>query len=133
MPHRNSRPTTGRRERGAVAVELAMLLPLLLAMVLFSVQVGMWFYARSIALSAAEEGARTSAARTSSLDAGLTTARQFAAAAGANGLTSVSITGSRSATSTTVHVSGTAVRLVPFLPMTLTVTQSATLPVERLT
>ena len=81
MPHRNSRPTTGRRERGAVAVELAMLLPLLLAMVLFSVQVGMWFYARSIALSAAEEGARTSAARTSSLDAGLTTARQFAAAA----------------------------------------------------
>ena len=46
-------------------------------------------------------------------------------------LAGVTVTGDRTATSTTVTVTGHSVRLVPF--MDVTVSQSATLPVERYT
>ena len=67
----------------------------------------------------------------SSLEAGLSSARSFAADVGGTTLTGVTVTGDRTATSTTVTVIGHSVRLVPF--MDVTVSQSATLPVERYT
>lgn len=112
---------------------MVILLPLVFAVVFVSVQAGLWFYGRSVALAAAEEGARVSAARGSSLPAGITAARQFASAAGGSSLHSVTTTGTRSTTFTTVSVTGTSVRLIPWLPMDLMITQSATMPVERLT
>ena len=48
-----------------------------------------------------------------------------------NTLSTVTVTGDRTAASTTVTVTGHSVRLVPF--MDVTVSQSATLPVERYT
>jgi len=120
-----------REERGASSIEMVLALPIVLTVLFLAVQAGMWFYARSIALAAAQSGARTSAMLNSSLDAGLSSARSFITDVAGTTLTGVSVTGTRTATSTTVTVTGHTVRLVPF--MDLTVAQTATLPVERYT
>lgn len=120
-----------RGERGSASVEMVVALPLVLTVLFLAVQAGTWFHARSIALASAQSGARTSAMLNSSLEAGLSSARSFAADVGGTTLTGVTVTGDRTATSTTVTVTGHSVRLVPF--MDVTVSQSATLPVERYT
>ncbi len=120
-----------RGERGSSSVEMVIALPLVLTVLFLAVQAGTWFHARSIALASAPSGARTSAMLNSSLEAGLSSARSFAADVGGTTLTGVTVTGDRTATSTTVTVTGHSVRLVPF--MDVTVSQSATLPVERYT
>ena len=130
---RRSRSSQGltRGERGSSSVEMVIALPLVLTVLFLAVQAGTWFHARSIALASAQSGARTSAMLNSSLEAGLSSARSFAADVGGTTLTGVTVTGDRTATSTTVTVTGHSVRLVPF--MDVTVSQSATLPVERYT
>ena len=120
-----------RGERGSSSVEMVIALPIVLTVLFLAVQAGTWFHARSIALASAQSGARTSAMLNSSLEAGLSSARSFAADVGGTTLTGVTVTGDRTATSTTVMVTGHSVRLVPF--MDVTVSQSATLPVERYT
>ena len=120
-----------RGERGSSSVEMVIALPIVLTVLFLAVQAGTWFHARSIALASAQSGARTSAMLNSSLEAGLSSARSFAADVGGTTLTGVTVTGDRTATSTTVTVTGLSVRLVPF--MDVTVSQSATLPVERYT
>jgi len=47
-----------RGDRGATSLELAIVTPLLFLLIGTAVQVGLWYHARSIALSAAQEGAR---------------------------------------------------------------------------
>ena len=122
-----------RSDRGSSsATQMALIIPLIFAFVLLAVQTSMWFYARNVALAAAEAGARVSAGRTSSLGEGLAAAEQFASQAGGNTLNGVSVTGSRSAETTTITVVGQAQRLLPAVPIELSVTQSASLPVERL-
>ena len=120
-----------RGERGSSSVEMVIALPIVLTVLFLAVQAGTWFHARSIALASAQSGARTSAMLNSSLEAGLSSARSFAADVGGTTLTGVTVTGDRTATSTTVTVTGHSVRLVPF--MDVTVSQSATLPLERYT
>lgn len=110
---------------------MVLALPIVLTVLFLAVQAGMWFYARSIALAAAQSGARTSAMLGSSLQAGLSDAQSFANGVGGTTLSGVTVTGDRTSTSTTVTVSGQTLRLVPF--MSLTVSQTATLPVERYT
>ena len=120
-----------RGERGSSSVEMVIALPIVLTVLFLAVQAGTWFHARSIALASAQSGARTSAMLNSSLEAGLSSARSFATDVGGTTLTGVTVTGDRTATSTTVTVTGHSIRLVPF--MDVTVSQSATLPVERYT
>ena len=120
-----------RGERGSSSVEMVIALPIVLTVLFLAVQAGTWFHARSIALASAQSGARTSAMLNSTLEAGLSSARSFAADVGGTTLTGVTVTGDRTATSTTVTVTGHSVRLVPF--MDVTVSQSATLPLERYT
>ena len=131
MGRSRSRRHLVREERGSSSVEMVVALPIVLTVLFLAVQAGMWFYARSIALAAAQTGARTSSMLGSSLQAGLSDARSFATDVGETTLTGVTVTGDRSATTTTVTVTGHTVRLVPF--MDLTVSQTAALPVERYT
>lgn len=118
------------RQRGSVTLEMVILFPVLLIMLFAAVQGGLWFHARNVAISAAQEGARVAASYESSAARGAEAARQFAAAAGARG---VSVTASSSATTTTVMVSVEAPRIIPFLIPNLPVHQSATMPLERVT
>ena len=129
MRRSRTKQSATRGERGSSSIEMVIALPIVLTVLFLAVQAGTWFHARSIALASAQSGARTSAMLNSSLEAGLSSARSFAADVGGTTLTGVTVTGDRTATSTTVTVTGHSVRLVPF--MDVTVSQSATLPVER--
>ena len=131
MRRSRTKQSATRGERGSSSIEMVIALPLVLTVLFLAVQAGTWFHARSIALASAQSGARTSAMLNSSLEAGLSSARSFAADVGGTTLTGVTVTGDRTATSTTVTVTGHSVRLVPFIDVT--VSQSATLPVERYT
>ena len=131
MRRSRTRQSAKRGDRGSSSIEMVIALPIVLTVLFLAIQAGTWFHARSIALASAQSGARTSAMLNSTLEAGLSSARSFAADVGGTTLTGVTVTGDRTATSTTVTVTGHSVRLVPF--MDVTVSQSATLPVERYT
>ena len=45
-----------RSQRGATSLELAILAPMLLALIFISIQTALWLYGRSVALNAAQEG-----------------------------------------------------------------------------
>jgi hypothetical protein len=58
-----------RREEGSVALETAMVAPVLMLVVLGLLQFGLWYHARQVALGAAQEGARVLAAEGGSSEA----------------------------------------------------------------
>ena len=116
-------------ERGNASIEMIAAIPLLMAVLMIALQYGLCFHARSVALASAQQGARTSAALHADLGIGLRDAREFAAQTGV--LSNLAVTGSRSATSTTVTVRGDAIRLIP--GWDTAIVQSSTLPVERVT
>ena len=120
-----------RNQRGNAALQTAVLAPAMLVMAGVIIQGGLWYHARDVAIAAAEEGARVSAAQDSTSTAGRSAAASFAARTGAGFLTVTSVAATRSATSTTVVVAGESLVLVPGLH--LPISQSATLPVERTT
>lgn len=118
------------RDRGSSSVEIVVLLPLVFLLLFAMVQGGLWFHARAIALGAAQEGARVAAAESSSAAAGITAATSFVADAGNGVVLNPAVTGSRSATTATISVTGQAQSLIPFLNPA--VAQSASFPVERI-
>lgn len=120
-----------RRDSGSVSVELVVLMPLLLMIVAAGVQGAVYYYARSLALAAAQEGARAAAIPGATEATGTAAASAFLADHGGNSLTNLTIAGRRTPTTATITVHGSSLSLIPgWAP---TVTQSADLPVERLT
>ncbi|WP_328814395.1 TadE family protein [Nonomuraea cypriaca] len=130
------RSRTRRGERGVTAVELALLMPIILAVALLIVQVALWFHGRQVAEAAAREGARV--ARSAPFDSG-----DWEGAATAKATDIVRAIGPRllsGATATTseqepderfVTVTGSAVQVIPLLPdLTFTITATAGGPVE---
>ncbi|MGW2152221.1 TadE/TadG family type IV pilus assembly protein [Nonomuraea sp. NPDC001699] len=124
------------RERGATVIELALLMPVVLAVALLVVQVALWFHGREIAEAAAREGARV--ARAAPFDSG-----DWQGAATAKATDIVKAVGPRlleNAAATTseqdpdqrfVTVTGSAVQVVPLLPpLTFTITATAGGPIE---
>ena len=128
-------PVTARRrarnDRGSSTLEYAILFPVLLLLIMAGVQAGLFYHARSIAHAAAEEGARTAAAQTATAGMGEATAADFADRTGSGLLNNVRVDVSRTRTTATATVSGTASSLIP--GTTWTVTQTVTRPVERVT
>ena len=122
-----------RRDAGSVSVEIAILFPVLLALIVGIVQYGLWFHARSLALTAAQEG--VTAARTYGAEraAGPARAREFLAAHGAGTLTDVTVAASTpGAGQVGVQVTGRSLSILPGVPG-LVVAQSAAGPRERFT
>lgn len=121
------------RERGSVTLELAVLGPALLLLIFTVMQVGLWFYARSLALAAAQEGAAAAGAYHAGTDAGLTRAQTFLDRSAGDSLqdAAVSPAGS-SATSVRIEVTGRALSVLPGIPGP-PVSQVAQAPVERFT
>ena len=119
-------------ETGSVSIQMVMLLPVLFAVMFLGMQAALFYHARTVAIAAAEQGARAAGARGGTVAAGTTAAGDFVATAGGDGvLKAASATGSRTPTTATVPVTGQAMSVIP--GWTLTITQSATMPVERLT
>lgn len=63
-----------KRERGSVAVELALVAPALMLLVLGVLQFGLWYHAQNVVETAALEGARVAAAEDGTVGAGRTRA-----------------------------------------------------------
>jgi Flp pilus assembly protein TadG len=114
-----------------VTLEIAVLAPVLLLLVFSVVQAGLWAYARSLALAAAQEGAAAGAAYGAGAQDGVRRARQFATATAGDSLRDVDV-GSAGSTATTVavEVTGRSLSVLPGLPG-IFIRQHAVAPRER--
>lgn len=122
-PHR-------RDERGAVSIEMVVLLPALFAVLFLGMQAALYYHARTIAIAAAQEGARAAAANQADSDDGVTAANTYLAGAG-DSLESPRASAQRTATTATVTIRGRALSAIPgWNPV---VRQTASAEVERLT
>lgn len=119
-------------ERGSASLELVVVFPALMLIFFASIQAGLYFYARSVALASAQEGARVSAQETGSSADGQATAAAFADQAGGQFIQSRSISSRRGAQTVVVTVRGRSLSLLPGFDG-FTIDQTANLPVERVT
>ena len=106
-------------------------MPALFAVMFLGMQAALIYHARTLAIASAQEGARAAGAENGTTAAGITTARTYLAETAGDALTSSTVTGTRTATTASVTVRGVALSVIPgWRP---TITQSATIPVERIT
>ena len=121
-----------RTERGSTSVQMVILMPVLFLVMFLGLQAALFYHARTVAIAAAQQGARAAGAETGTTSDGIDAATSFIAAAGGpDVIENASVSGSRSATQATVTVRGVALSAIPgWSPM---VQQSATVPVERIT
>ncbi|MGN6129932.1 MAG: TadE family protein [Nocardioidaceae bacterium] len=126
------RASNRRDERGSVSIELVIVLPALFAVMFLGMQAALYYHARTVAIAAAQEGARAAGSENGQPADGVSAASSFVTDAGGDAvLTAAAATAERSATSATVTVHGFSLSVIPgWRPA---VTQSATVPVERLT
>lgn len=121
-----------RNERGSVTIQMAFLMPALFLLMFVGLQGALYYHAKQVALAAAQEGAREASSETGTRESGVVTANTFLNhAGGSDVMTSTSVSGSRTTTTATVTVTGQSLSVIP--GWQVTVTQSASLPVERLT
>ena len=111
---------------------MVILLPALFAVMFLGMQAALFYHARTVAIAAAQEGAKAAGGETGNDSDGVSAATSFVADAGGdNVLPGASATADRTATTVTVTVTGHSLSVIPgWSPR---VVQSATLPVERLT
>lgn len=121
-----------RNERGSVTVQMVILMPALFSVMFLGLQGALYYHARTVALAAAQEGAREAGSEHGTRETGVATANTFLTdAGGTDVMTATAVSGSRTATTATITVTGKSLSVVP--GWHVTVTQSASVPVERLT
>ncbi|KRF32285.1 TadE family protein [Nocardioides sp. Soil805] len=131
-PARSSSRCRRRDQRGSVSIELVILLPALFAVMFLGMQTALFYHARTVAIAAAQEGARAAGAEHGREADGVGAANDFLAEAGGDDvLTSTSTSASRTPTTATVTVTGFGLSVIP--GWKVRITQSASVPVERLT
>jgi hypothetical protein len=123
----------GTSDAGSASLELVILFPALLLVVFVIIQYGLWFYARSLALAAAQEGVTVARSYGAHPGAGQDRAHSFLEVHGADTLVDVHVT----VTAPTpghviVQVSGRSLSVIPGVAGP-TITQSAQGPIERFT
>ena len=128
-------PTSGSRqagERGSASIQMVVLLPALFAVMFLGMQAALFYHARTVAIAAAQQGARAAAGENGSTSNGVSAASDFISHAGGEDvLVDARASAHRTATTVTVAVTGHALSVIP--GWTPAVVQSASLPVERLT
>lgn len=125
--------TARRRDGGSATLEVAILGPALLALIFVVVQAGLWFYARSLALAAANEGVTAGRAYQAPPGAGPARARAFIADHAGDSLLAATVTDTGTdATTVRIQVSGQALSVLTGIGG-WPVTQSAQAPRERFT
>ena len=109
-----------------------ILLPALFAVMFLGMQAALFYHARTVAIAAAQEGARAAGAENGKTSDGINAAYAFISDAGGDDvLSGASTTAKWTPTTVTVTVAGHSLSVIPgWNPMIM---QSASLPVERLT
>ncbi len=118
-------------ERGAVALEMAIVFPLVLVLTFGGVQVAFWFQARAMCQAAAQAGVRAGRVLGAPPGAGRNAANAYLAATAGDTVGAARITESRTPTTVSVGCSGTALRVMPLPGLPLDVAQSAAAAPER--
>lgn len=134
MSRSNPATSSSRRhgEWGSVSIELIILLPALFALMFLGMQAALFYHARTTAIAAAQEGARAAGVEHGRTADGTAAANAFINEAGGDGVLQNTTTAvSRTATTATVTVTGFSLTVIP--GWHVRITQSATVPVERLT
>src|SRR3954447_6860693 len=121
-----------RAERGSVSLEMAIVFPVVLLLIMTSIQVALWFYARSVALGAAQEGAREGRLQPASTERAQAAADSFLDRAGQDLINESDVSVAGSPTAIEVTVTGRSLSLVPGLDG-WSVSQTAVGPIEQLT
>lgn len=121
-----------RGDRGSATLEVSILAPVLLLVVFTIIQVGLWSYARSLALGAAQEGVAAGRAYGAAAEAGRSRAQAFLDETAGDSLVGSSVTSSATAVTLRVEVTGRALSVLPGVPG-LPVRQRAEGPLERFT
>jgi Flp pilus assembly protein TadG len=120
MTRRHRTPARSGRERGAAAVEFALVLPVLLLLVLGAIDWGWYFYLREVVTNAAREGARVgsvhqdgqAAATTYLTNLGLTRGGAVSNVVTVNGIDTVLVT--------VTYPAGSLTGFIPVVPATIT-------------
>jgi len=124
--------TAIRRERGSSSIQMVMLMPALFSIMFLGMQGALYYHARTVAIAAAQEGARAAGGQNGTAVGGISAASSFVSDAGGKDvLPGAQVTGGRSATTATVTVTGTSLSVIP--GWSPAVSQSASVPVERIT
>ena len=125
--------TQGSSDRGSASLEIVIIMPVIFMIIFGGVQTGLYYYARNVAVAAAQEGARAAGAQDGTASGGAAAASTFIVRAGGdNALPSATVSGARSATTATVQVRGRSLSLIPGYAG-IDISQAASVPVERLT
>ena len=117
-------------DRGFGTVEAVLTIPVMVLMIVGTVQIGLWWYSHQLAQTAAQEAARTARSYLSTADAGQAQGYSYLNKVDSGGaaLHHPAITVTRGAKSVTVTVKGDIVSLVPFVSHTVSITVTA--PIE---
>ncbi|MGI5380711.1 TadE family protein [Streptomyces sp. CA-251387] len=122
-----------RDDRGDASIQMAIVYPFILLATIAVIQVSMWYYARSIALTAAREGLTAARAYQASPADGTAKAQEVLQRSAGDSLLGYSVsTAGSTAERVRVQVTGTAQSMIPGVAG-LRVSQSASGPVERWT
>ncbi len=116
-----------KNEAGLTSTELAVLMPVLIALVLVPFQMALWWHARQVADAAAREAIDAAQVFTASEADGQEAAEWFLDTAG--NLQEPQVTVTRTVDTVTVTITGRAPRLIPGFDWQ--VTAQAVAPVER--
>jgi Flp pilus assembly protein TadG len=117
------------RDRGALSLELLIVFPVILTVILLTVHVALWWHARNVALSAAQQGVEVARARGSTLGAGTRETQDFLSRAGGS-ISAAHISGTRGQM-VVITVTGHVDTIIPGL--TLPISQHAAASTERIT
>ena len=117
-------------DRGIGTVEAVLTVPVIVLMLLGAVQVGLWWYSRQLAETAAQEAARAARSYAATAAAGQAEGYSYLGKVDGAGtaLHNPSIQVTRGAQTVTVTVKGDIVSLVPWVSPTVTIT--VTSPIE---
>lgn len=129
-PHPPTAHQRLRGERGSASLELAVVFPAVMALMFLIVQAGIYFHARTLALTAAQEGLRAASALTGTADQGTAKATSFLDRTADGWVVNRGVASARTPTTATITITGRSISLIPGLPG-LPITQKATGPVER--
>lgn len=116
-------------DSGSVSAEMVIAVPLLLLMLLTIVQFALWSHATHIAQAAASQGLSVARAQHGTAATGAAGAQRMLDELARGPLTGTTVSASRDAEVASIHVTGTASPVIPFLR--LPVHAEASGPVER--
>ncbi len=102
-------------ESGVATLEAVLVFPVLLLLVMFSIQVALWYHAAALADAAAQDGVRVSRVEGASAAAGSARANQLLDQAGRTILEDRQVTASRTSDLARVEVRGRCIAVVPFV------------------